>query len=318
MKRLSACLILIIVLHACAVNISAQDISARRHWLIPSDTLHKPRLRLVLGTTTVGYVATFYGLNDLWYKGYPRSDFHWIDDGGEWLQLDKAGHMITPYQTSRLFAGTLRWAGVEPRKAALYGGLAMFMVSNTIEVFDGFSAQWGASGWDIAANFAGAGLMTAQELLWEEQRISLKVSLTFIDYPAGPLHDRARHLYGASVIQRAIKDYNSINIWLSVNPASFGLPMGRFGWLNFAAGYSIDNVYGGYNNKWTDKNGQYHDFSHLKRTRQLYLSPDIDFSRIRTNSPGLKTLFQVLNVFKVPAPALELNTRGELNWHWLR
>ncbi len=290
----------------------------KKHWLTPSDTLHKPRLHLLIGSTVVGYTGVFYGLNELWYKGYPRSSFRWINDGGEWLQLDKAGHMITPYQTSRLYAGALRWAGVEQRKAALYAGAAMFMASNTIEIFDGFSAHWGASAWDIAANFAGAGLMTAQELLWQEQRINLKLSLTFVNYPSGPLHDRARQLYGVSVIQRAIKDYNSINVWVSVNPASFGLNMGKLPWLNFAAGYSIENVFGGYSNIWTDKNGQMQDFSHLQRTRQFYFSPDIDFTRIPTNSPGLKTLFEVLNIFKLPAPALELNTRGEMNWHWLR
>ncbi len=273
---------------------------------------------MLTGGLALSYAGAFYGLNELWYKGYPRSSFRWINDGGEWLQLDKAGHKITPYQTSRLFAGTLRWSGVDRRKSAIYAGLAMFMISNTIEVFDGFSAQWGASAWDIVANFTGAGLMTAQELLWEEQRISLKLSLSFVDYPPGPLHSRARQLYGASVIQRAIKDYNSINIWVSVNPASFGMRMRKLQWLNLAAGYSIDNVFGGYSNIWTDNNGLLQDYSHLKRTRQFFLSPDIDFTRIPTNSSGLKTLFEVLNIFKLPAPALELNSRGEVKWHWLR
>ncbi|MBK9292433.1 MAG: DUF2279 domain-containing protein [Bacteroidetes bacterium] len=314
-------LLLPVIVFCLCLNLSGraqQAETGKRHWLTPSDTLHKPRLRFIVGATAVAYTGVFYGLNELWYKGYPRSSFRWINDGGEWLQLDKAGHAITPYQTSRLYAGALRWAGVEPRKAALYAGISMFMASNTIEVFDGFSAQWGASAWDIVANFTGAGLMTAQELLWQEQRIALKLSFSFVDYPPGPLHDRARHLYGTSFIQRAIKDYNSINIWLSVNPASFGMNMGKLGWLNLAAGYSIDNVYGGYSNIWTDKNGQQHDYSHVQRTRQFYLSPDIDFTRIPTNSPELKTLFQVLNVFKLPAPALEFNSRGEVNWHWLR
>lgn len=310
--------VLMLLLNMSCLKGQNAGVSSSSHWLTPSDSLHMPRLRLLTGSLIIGYAGAFYGLNELWYKGYPRSSFRWINDGGEWLQLDKAGHMITPYQTSRLFAGTLRWSGVDRRRSAIYAGLAMFMVSNTIEVFDGFSAQWGASAWDIAANFAGASLMTAQELLWEEQRIGLKLSLSFVDYPPGPLHSRARQLYGASVIQRAIKDYNSINVWVSVNPASFGLNMGKLQWLNLAAGYSIDNVFGGYSNIWTDNNGLQQDFSHLKRTRQFFLSPDIDFTRIPTNSAGLKTLFEVLNIFKLPAPALELNNRGEVNWHWLR
>lgn len=186
--KLTRLLIFAVLLQSFGMRLEAQDTAtlSRKHWLMPSDTLHKPRLFLVIGGSIAAYTGVFYGLNELWYKGYPRSSFRWINDGGEWLQLDKAGHMITPYQTSRLYVGALRWAGVEQRKAAVYSGLAMFMVSNTIEIFDGFSAHWGASAWDIAANFAGAGLMTAQELIWEEQRISLKLSLTFIDYPSGP------------------------------------------------------------------------------------------------------------------------------------
>ena len=53
------------------------------------------------------------------------------------------------------------------------------------------------------------------------------------------------------------------------------------------------------------------------RTRQWYLSPDIDFRKIKTKSPFLKTVFSVLNIFKIPAPALEYNTTGRWRWHWL-
>jgi hypothetical protein len=29
------------------------------------------------------------GLNQLWYADYARSDFHFINDNAEWLQMDK-------------------------------------------------------------------------------------------------------------------------------------------------------------------------------------------------------------------------------------
>jgi hypothetical protein len=38
----------------------------------------------------------------------------------------------------------------------------------TVEVLDGFSSEWGASG-DIIANASGTALFVSQELLWKEQ-----------------------------------------------------------------------------------------------------------------------------------------------------
>lgn len=63
--------------------------------------------------------------------------------------------------------------------------------------------------------------MTGQELLWKEQRISLKVMPHFVHYDDPELQKRAEELYGTSVIQRFVKDYNAINVWASINPASF-------------------------------------------------------------------------------------------------
>ena len=38
--------------------------------------------------------ATLIGLNQVWYADYPRSDFHFINDNAEWLQMDKVGHVF--------------------------------------------------------------------------------------------------------------------------------------------------------------------------------------------------------------------------------
>jgi hypothetical protein len=31
------------------------------------------------------------GLNQLWYSDYPKSEFHFINDNADWLQMDKGG-----------------------------------------------------------------------------------------------------------------------------------------------------------------------------------------------------------------------------------
>ena len=41
-------------------------------------------LHIALGTEIVLYSATMYGLNELWYKDYPKSRFHWINDNYNW------------------------------------------------------------------------------------------------------------------------------------------------------------------------------------------------------------------------------------------
>jgi hypothetical protein len=44
---------------------------------------------------------------------------------------------------------------------------------------------------------------------------------------------------------------------------------------------------------------------------------DIDFSKIPTRSPALKTFLEIINIVKVPFPALELRSDGKIRWNWL-
>ena len=49
------------------------------------------------------------------------------------------------------------------------------------------------------------------------------------------------------------------------------------------------------------------DRTDIKRYRQWYLAPDINFSKIKTNKKAVKVLLDVLDAFKFPAPSLELS-----------
>ena len=55
----------------------------------------------------------------------------------------------------------------------------------------------------------------------------------------------------------------------------------------------------------------------FERYRQWYLSPDIDLTRIKTNSKFLKLLFKATSVIKVPTLLLEYNRVDNLKFHWL-
>ena len=54
---------------------------------------------IALGSEIVLYSITMYALNDLWYKDYPKSSFHWINDNSNWLQIDKMGHFTSAYHS---------------------------------------------------------------------------------------------------------------------------------------------------------------------------------------------------------------------------
>ena len=84
-----------------------------------------------------------------------------------------------------------------------------------------------------------------------------------------------------------------------------------------AVGYGADGLLGGFNNQFIS-NGIAYDFNHIPRYRQFYLSPDIDFTKIKTNKKWLKTTFVLLNCLKMPLPALEYNKQQKLSFRWLQ
>ena len=274
------------------------------------------------------YVSGSAWLYTSWYQDYPMSGFRFFDDSREWMGMDKAGHVFSAYMQGAICYRGAKWTGLSERKSILVGAISGGLFQTTIEVMDGFSEQWGFSVADLGANLLGTGLWTAQQLHWGEQRIQVKFSGGFEDHsslPIGPgstltYDQRADELYGASSVERYLKDYNSQTYWLSVNVASWLSDDTRWPeWLNLALGYGADNMYGGFNNLWTDDDGVSYDISESHpRTAQFYLSPDIDLSKLPIRKHWLKGILHITNVFKVPAPAIEVNTRGEIVFHLLR
>jgi hypothetical protein len=264
--------------------------------------------RIIINTSAhaVIYAGSMILLNQAWYADYPRTNFHVYNDNGEWLQVDKAGHTWSAYQISRTSMASWKWAGLKPNQQVWIGGLAGAVFQTVIEIQDGFSAEWGWSWGDFAANCLGSGLLIGQQLAWKEQRINFKFSFHKMTYDDPMLNDRSDSLFGSSVPERTLKDYNGQTYWLSANLKSF-FPKSKIpGWLNVSFGYGAGGMFGGYDNIW-EENGTEVDRSDIPRVRQWYLAPDIDFTKIPTKSKFLKSVFFVLNAFKFPAPALMLS-----------
>ena len=146
--------------------------------------LHKDRLlvtSLVGGTAIVGSLVA---LDQAWYADYDRAPMHSFDDGDEWLQVDKAGHMWTTYTVGRWGMGMLDWCGTSESTARWVGGSLGLVYMTGVELLDGTSAGWGFSWWDMAANVAGTGLLIGQDLAWQDQRITMKFSAHLTPFAA--------------------------------------------------------------------------------------------------------------------------------------
>ena len=284
-------------------NLAAQN--AVEQFLKPADSLNKSRRNAVVITEAAFAATTFLALNELWYADYPKSDFHFTNDNADWLQMDKAGHVFSAYHLSRFSGDALKWSGVQKKDQVIYGAATGFLYLSAIEIFDGFSSNWGASGGDLAANFGGTALFVSQELLWGEQRIVPKFS-----FHTTPYASVRPSVLGSSLSEQILKDYNGQTYWLSGNLHSFFRNETIPRWLNIAVGYGADGMITG-----TDEIVNTVFLPEKQRFRQFYFSFDADLTKIRTNSPFLKTVFSVVNVIKIPAPTLELSTKGIVKFY---
>lgn len=298
--------LILLLLLVCSLVFNAENVygSALLPDEEPTDTLNKARLTGVIAGTCVIYAGSMIGLNSLWYKNYPKSSFHFINDNDEWLQLDKAAHATASYYIGLVGYNGLRWAGVNEKEAAWYGGSLGFAFLTVIEILDGFSAEWGASTGDLIANGIGTAAFISQQLCWEEQRILMKWSSHLTDYAT-----YRPEILGSSFPERIFKDYNGQTFWLSANIRSFMKKENRFpGWLNIAVGYSADGMTGSRFNPATNNKGE--PIPAFDRRRQFYLAPDIDLTRIKTGSEFLNKTLRFFGFLKFPLPAIEFGKEG--------
>lgn len=260
-----------------------------------SSRVSPQKLRRLATGSALGYGSLLTGLHLLWYKDNPQTGFHFFNDNKQWMQADKAGHIYSTFQLSRAGSEALKWTGMSTEKSALIGSLGGWLLMLPVEILDGYSAEYGASWGDLAANGFGSFLFAGQVLLWHE--VLLKPKFSF--YPS-PFAAKRPQILGDQFVTQLLKDYNGQTYWLSADmdkmlPAGNKFPR----WLNLAAGYGTEgmvfghrgaNILAGYNPH-----------------PQIFLSPDIDLSFIHTKNKAVKMLLFLLEGIKLPAPALEFS-----------
>lgn len=267
---------------------------------VAPDSIRHDRLRALLLTEGAAYTGLMVGLNQLWYKDQPRSSFHFFNDNREWHLVDKIGHSYSTYQLSRIQYQAFRWTGINKRKAAIWSSLAGLAWMLPIEILDGFSAAYGASGGDMLANTGGALLFGSQQLLWGEQRFSLKYSFHPTTWAA-----KRPNLLGGSLPQQVLKDYNGQTYWLSAD-------MNRFSngkvprWLNLAIGWGASGMV--YADAIQNSENGYDGYG------QLFIAPDINLRHLHSNKKAVRLLLFILDGIHLPAPTLEFS-QNKLYFH---
>lgn len=270
------------------------------------DTLRLNKKRLTYSAVGIGiaYSASLIALNEVWYKEQGKTSFHFFNDNAQWNQVDKVGHFYTAYQLSSIGKQIFLWTNMSEKKSAIWGSVMSQAMMIPIEVLDGFSVEYGFSWGDIAANLLGSGFFLSQELLGNGQKIRTKFSFHRTDY--APLRPE---VLGSGFFEELIKDYNGQTYWLSFD--IYGLAKNNPkipSWLNIAFGYGADGmVYG------REEDNNFHGYSSY---RQYYIGIDFDLSHIKTRSKVVNSLLFIVNMVKLPAPAIEFNKNG-VNYHWL-
>jgi hypothetical protein len=279
-----------------------------------SDTIqpksNKTRKLLLAGTSGLTTCGSLVAFNEAWYKDYNTGKFHFFNDNAEWLQMDKVGHVYANYQTADLMMKAFSRAGFSRKQTLFIGGGIGFAYMTVIEVMDGYSRGWGFSWGDELCNALGASLAVSQEAFWKQQHVRLKFS-----YSKSGLAKYRPNTLGDSPATRLLKDYNGQTYWLSFNPFTFSKKKVRAfpNWLSLSLGYSAFGMLGGHYNPLlvTDSDGNVLKF---ERQRRLYLSLDMDLTKIKTKSKILNRLLGALNILKFPAPALEFSS-GKLRFY---
>jgi uncharacterized protein YfiM (DUF2279 family) len=274
---------------------------SQRSFFERADTLNRGRLIGVSTGISAFWAGSMIGLSQVWYSKVEKSPWHTFDDSQNWLQMDKVGHFYISYQETGFSADLFRWTGLEDKKCALIGAGVSIGYQTTFELFDAFSADWGFSWSDVAANTLGTAAYSLQSYFWDEQRIIPKFSYAPTKFSA-----IRPSVLGSTFTESLLKDYNGQTYWLSFSPGTFfeNIPIPE--WACFSVGYSTHSKLVGDEESYLDPatGVEYNS------QRELIFSLDIDFSKLPIKKPWLRAIIKHLNYFKFPFPALIIRNNG--------
>jgi hypothetical protein len=264
----------------------------------PQDSIPiKKRVILSSSIIGLGYASSLIALNGVWYKEFPKSKFHFFNDGSNWMQMDKFGHGFSGYLLSQKAGDLYRWSGVKKSYPWIGFGIGMSYLG-ALEFMDAYSQGWGFSTYDVLANFSGGALYLSQELIFKEQVVLPKFSFFPSKYAA-----YRPEVLGSNFPEQLLKDYNGQTYWFSFPIGGFAPSVKKMNWLCLSLGYSVDQ-------KLVGDQDAYLDF---RAARQFLVSLDIDLTRLPIKNATLKKVLAQLNMIKIPFSALMIQ-QGNLSF----
>lgn len=264
---------------------------------------YSKRSKAITYTSTGVYIGAMTLLGQAWYKDNLQKKFVFFNDNAQWNQIDKAGHFFTSFQLAKSGAQSAIWCGKDAERSYLLGSSLAALAMLPIEIFDGFSADYGASWGDLLANSGGAFLVYGQYKLWKEIRITPKISFHPTEFAA-----LRPNTLGNNLPEEILKDYNGHTLWLSVDTDKFIKSKLAPKWLNVALGYGAQEMVFGRDSDNLLLAGR-------KAYRQYYLSVDFDFSHLHSQKVWINSLLFIVNAIHIPAPAIEFNKRKGVIFH---
>jgi len=241
-------------------------------------------------------------LSKQWYSDKKRVPFHFYNDLRGWNQVDKFGHFYASYIESDIGYSLMKKFNFSEKKALYLGGFQGLILETPIEIFDAYYDGWGFSLSDMVANAAGSLFFIFQQKIFKEQIIKPKLSFSRSKYA----RVANGYLGKNNIISEFLYDYNGYTFWFSISPRSI-FPRSKIPkWFNVSFGYGSDGMIGEFKNLSSYKGMEIPNF---ERFRQFYLSLDVDFSKIKTNSKFMKGVFTTLSYIKIPLPTLEISQK---------
>lgn len=286
-----------------------------RYTFTGEPALKNTKLRLlntvaIFGTySVIFYVQHEMQQNTIWKN---VGDFHIQEDIQYSLFLDKFGHFYGGYSTSYLLGEMLQLAGFSWDAATIWGSALGLSYMTYIEVLDGYSKDFGFSPSDFYADIAGSAFYIAQHYVPILQNFSPKFEYVNPKW-LGEL-DRKPH-------DSFIDNYSAQAFWMSVNIRNlFGGVVKEYcpEWINLSIGYAVYSLSGTYQKE--DGTWDYYypeNLSHRVNSvtagnRKLIIALDYDLSKLLPDGPPFwNWMKQSLNLFKLPAPAVEFGFEGK-------
>lgn len=305
-----------------SIRADSMDINDDYSFFTPAPKYDHNRVKYSATFGATAYLGFSIGFYNAWYKDFDQEPFHLFNDWGEWQHMDKYGHAYSGYFQSYITYRGAKWTGLSESSSILTGVACGTLFQTTLEVMDGFSSKWGFSLPDVGFNTIGVGTFWAQQKYWGKQVFKLKQSslprtyskdlLVSTDGQATTtLQQRSDDLFGTSWSEKFLKDYNNHTYWISADLHElFNMQDAWPRWLGVAVGVGAEGMFGGYRNSW-EEDGHKFTTDH-KRYGQLFLTLDYNLEKIETDNPALKGLLAILDIFKYPAPGVEITTQGDV------